>query len=495
MENLHHIFNQMSGKKAVVIGDLYVDEYVHGTMESISQEGPIPVVRMQERKLHPAAAGHVAMLLQELGLTTACISVVGDDTNGKSVKELLTEKNINIDGVITDPKFQTRSHTRISVSGKHYPRHEVLRIDTPKPIPVSGAVRSQLIRIAETQLQGADVLVVVDRDHNIIDETLIREIRRLTTENETLLVGDSEKQLGLFSDFNAITPNITEAAQYLNLHDAQNEQIETIGRKLIEKISCGTIFISRGAKGIAVFESGGSVSYHPTQVQSIFDVTGAGETVVAGVAAGLASGATPDEAATLANLAASVAVTKPGMAIVSKDEILTAWHKQQAQSVMSKLVSQEDLKQIVQKSQNANKRVVWTNGCFDLMHVGHILYLEKAQSLGDILVVGLNSDVSVRKYKGPKRPIVEEQQRARILTALTCVDYVTIFDDETPMKLLEMLKPDIYAKGGDYTIDTINQDERRLVESYGGEIALLPGQEGMSTTQLIERIVTANDAR
>ena len=140
MENLHQILKSMSGKKAVVVGDLYVDEYVHGVMENISQEGPIPVVRAQEKKLHPAAAGHVAVLLQELGLTTACVSVVGDDANGKSVRELLRTRGINIDGVIMDPKFQTSSHTRISVSGKHYPRHEVLRIDTPKPVSISATL-------------------------------------------------------------------------------------------------------------------------------------------------------------------------------------------------------------------------------------------------------------------------------------------------------------------------------------------------------------------
>ena len=449
----------------------------------------------QERKLQPAAAGHVAVLLQELGLTTACVSVVGDDANGKSVRELLRTRGINIDGVIVEQEFQTSSHTRISVSGKHYPRHEVLRIDTPKPVSISAPVRSQITHILQQQLPGADVLVVVDRDCNIIDEALIRNVKEFAKENEILLVGDSETQIGLFADFDAITPNITEAAQSIGLAGAQNEQIETIGRRLLKQSGCRTIFISRGAQGIAVFESSGRVSYHPTQVQSIFDVTGAGETVVAIIAASFAGKATSDQAATLANLAAGVAVTKPGMATVSKDEIIAAWRRQQAQSEVSKLVSHEALKQIIQEAQKVNKRVIWTNGCFDLMHVGHILYLEKAKALGDILVVGLNSDASVRTYKGPKRPIVEEQQRARLLTALTCVDYVTIFDDETPMKLLETLRPNVYAKGGDYTIDTINQDERRLVENFGCEIALLPGQEGMSTTQLIKRIVTFNEAK
>jgi D-beta-D-heptose 7-phosphate kinase/D-beta-D-heptose 1-phosphate adenosyltransferase len=203
----------------------------------------------------------------------------------------------------------------------------------------------------------------------------------------------------------------------------------------------------------------------------------------------MVANASPLDVAGLANLTAGVAVAKPGLAEISREELLAFALRKSAELEAQKVVSLADLKQIVIAAHKQGKKVVWTNGCFDIMHVGHILYLEKARRLGDLLIVGLNSDASVRSGKGPSRPIVEEKQRAKLMSALSCVDYITVFDEQSPVGIIELLQPDVYAKGGDYSLASLNQDERRIVEAYGGRIELLPGVPGMSTSHLIDKIL------
>jgi D-beta-D-heptose 7-phosphate kinase/D-beta-D-heptose 1-phosphate adenosyltransferase len=220
------------------------------------------------------------------------------------------------------------------------------------------------------------------------------------------------------------------------------------------------------------------------------DVTGAGDTVAAAVTLTLAAGGSLHDAAFLGNIAAGIAVAQEGVVTVSLEEVESALFGEQGPD---KLKSLAQLKPIVRKLKQEGKRVVWTNGCFDILHVGHITYLIRARQQGDVLVVGLNSDKSVQENKGPNRPVINERDRAVVLSALEPVDYLVIFDDKTPMRLLEELEPTVYAKGGDYTVDTIVQEERRLVEGYGGEIAIIPGVEGQGTTNIIERIKAAGE--
>jgi D-beta-D-heptose 7-phosphate kinase/D-beta-D-heptose 1-phosphate adenosyltransferase len=215
-------------------------------------------------------------------------------------------------------------------------------------------------------------------------------------------------------------------------------------------------------------------------------VTGAGDTVTAAVAVTLVAGGTLVEAAIIGNAAAGIAVAQPGVVTVSRFEVERALL---GGSGPAKLKTQEELQQAVARLKRQGRRVVWTNGCFDILHAGHITYLQRAAALGDVLVVGLNSDASVRAVKGPDRPVVSETERALLLSALECVDLITIFSDATPLALLQEIQPDVYAKGGDYTLDTIVQEERRAVESYGGRIEIIPGVAGRSTTGIIRKIV------
>ena len=245
--------------------------------------------------------------------------------------------------------------------------------------------------------------------------------------------------------------------------------------------------ITLGPDGIACFAADGTVEMVPIRPVNVRDVTGAGDTVTAAATLALVAGGSLRDAAVLGNLAAGIAVAQTGVVTVSNAEVQDALAEGETAKT-DKLKTLEQMGAIMKRLKREGKRVVWTNGCFDILHVGHIMYLQEARKEGDLMVVGLNSDASVRQNKGPERPVVCEHDRAQVLSALECVDYIVIFDEKTPMPLLDALKPDVYAKGGDYTLETIVQEERRLVEGYGGTIAIIPGREGQSTTYIINKI-------
>lgn len=488
MSNLQNLFKEIAGKHVIVIGDIFLDEYIHGKMEGVSAEGPIPIVDSRERTFVPNAAGYAALLLSDLGLNVHLAGVIGSDTNGKELLRILAEKNIDTGAVLQVPGFTTNCQTRISVVGAHYPRQDVLRINTPIPFALGEEITSSISKHVQALASSAEAMIWVDKIGNVISAKSSGQFRTIAVENNLKLIGDSERNAHLFNGFDAITPNEKEAAQAIGDSLADFGEI---AEKLQMELNCGAVYLTRGANGISVAERGQTAQHLPTEAREVFDVNGAGEAVLAAVVLGTLGGLSAGETGRLANITAGLAVSKPGLAEISQQELIRFERRLHAEIEAEKLLDLDRLKLVLEKAKSDEKRVVWTNGCYDIMHVGHILYLEKAKALGDILVVGLNSDASVRKYKGPLRPIVEETQRAKLLTSLTCVDYVVIFDDESPIRLIEALHPDIYAKGGDYTIDTINQEERHVVEAYGGEIALLPGVEGMSTTNIIDKILEA----
>ena len=261
--------------------------------------------------------------------------------------------------------------------------------------------------------------------------------------------------------------------------------LEQAGKFLLGRAQ--NVMITLGPEGIACFASDGSMEKVSIRPVTARDVTGAGDTVTAAATLALVAGGTLHDAAYLGNLAAGIAVTQTGVVTVSNDEVRDTLLEGDVVKT-DKVKTLEQMQALIKRLKREGKRVVWTNGCFDILHVGHIMYLQEARKEGDVMIVGLNSDASVKKNKGADRPVVAEQDRAQVLSALECVDYIVIFDEKTPMPLLETLQPDIYAKGGDYTMDTIVQEERRLVESYGGRIAIIPGREGQSTTYIINKI-------
>jgi D-beta-D-heptose 7-phosphate kinase/D-beta-D-heptose 1-phosphate adenosyltransferase len=413
------------------------------------------------------------------------VGYVGDDANADIVRREFAVRNVNTDYVVTDPSRPTNTYGKLRAGGFNIPSQEILRTDTPSPTFISGAVEDLLVAHIETLTPEVDVIVVVDQVSSVATERVLATVVDCARRHKVLTVGDSRARAGALKGFDVVVPNDREAGIGAGIEVLDEASLDAAAERLLQ--IAGGALITRGPAGIRVYRPQAEPVDVPIAIapDAVVDVTGAGDTVTAAAALTVAAGGSLEDAAVLGNAAAGVAVVQPGVVTVSNAELLDALASSGAPS---KLKTMDALKRILEGLHRDGKRIVWTNGCFDLIHVGHITYLQRAAALGDVLVVGLNSDTSVKQNKGSERPIIPQENRAIVLAAFECVDYIVIFDEPTPMRLLEYLKPDVYAKGGDYSIDTIVQEERRLVEGYGGEIAIISGVEGQSTTQIVSRM-------
>ena len=482
-QHYRDLLNHFTGKTVLVVGDIYLDENVFGTVTSVSLEAPVPIFEVRERKHNPGAAGNAACNVASLGAKTYMVGVVGDDPNADVVRKEFAVRGVDTSGVVVDPGRATNTYGKLRAGGFNIPTQEVLRTDTPTPTFISGAVEDLVIQNLWARAKDVDAIVVGDQVSAVCTERVIAEIAACAKQHNLLTVADSRKRAGAFKGFDIVVPNDREAGIGTGIDVVDEASLRAAGNLLLK--SSKNALVTRGPDGITIFAEDGGVIDVPILPCDVVDVTGAGDTVTAAVTLTVLAGGTLQDAAVIANAAAGVAVAQKGVVTVSRDEVE---HALLGTTGPRKLKTLEELAVIIKRLQNEGKSIVWTNGCFDILHVGHITYLLSAARLGDVLVVGLNSDASVRENKGPSRPVVQEEDRALVLSALECVDYVTIFGDKTTVRILEALKPDVYAKGGDYTLDTIVQVERRVVEGYGGRIAILPVVKDRSTTAIIERI-------
>ncbi len=470
--------------RLMAVGDIYLDEYVFGSVTEVSLEAPIPVLEVQERRYNPGAAGNAACNAASLGADVHMVGVVGKDANADIVRHEFEVRNVNTRYLVVDPDRPTNTYGKLRAGGHNIPTQEVLRTDTPKPVLISGKVEEQVIESIQALAPQVDAIMLGDQAVSVLTEKVLAAVVECAQKYNLVTLADSRKRAGIFKGIDVVVPNDAEAGLAAGIDVVDDESLKKAGEFLLT--TAKNALVTLGPKGVAVFAQDGSLNIVPIRPVKAIDVTGAGDTVAAAATLTLAAGGSLCDAAFLGNLAAGIAVEQEGVVTVSNAEVIAALSSKDSGS--AKVKKLEELKSIVEKLRNEGKRVVWTNGCFDILHVGHITYLLKARATGDVLVVGLNSDKSVQENKGPERPVVNETNRAMVLSALECVDYVIIFDDKTPMNLLGTLHPDVYAKGGDYNIDTIVQEERHLVEGYGGEIAIIPGIDGQSTTNIIEKL-------
>ncbi len=483
VERYRELLSRFGEKRVMVVGDIYLDENTFGIVTSVSLEAPIPIFEVHERKHNPGAAGNAACNVAAMAAKTYMVGVVGDDPNADIVRKEFAVRNVDTSGVVVDPGRPTNTYGKLRAGGFNIPTQEVLRTDTPTPVFISGAVEDEVIRNLWARAPEVDAIMVGDQVSAVITERVIAEIVAAAKQHGLLTVADSRKRSGAFKGFDIVVPNDREAGIGTGIDVVDKASLHEAGKGLLQ--SARNALVTCGPDGITIFAENGSVTEVPIVPCDVVDVTGAGDTVTAAVTLSVLAGGTLQEAAEIGNAAAGVAVAQKGVVTVSRSEIEQALAGTKGPA---KLKTLDELVPIVRQHQQDGKKVVWTNGCFDILHVGHITYLLKAARLGDILVVGLNSDASVRENKGPNRPVVPEGDRALVLSALECIDYLTIFSEKTTVGILEVLKPDVYAKGGDYTMDTIVQDERRVVEGYGGSIGIIPGVEGQSTSAIIQRI-------
>ena len=479
------LLSRFEQARVLVVGDIYLDENVFGVMTGISLEAPIPIFEVQERRHNPGAAGNAACNVAALGAKTYMIGVVGADANADIVRKEFAIRNVDTGSVVVDPDRPTNTYGKLRAGSFNAPSQEVLRTDTPKPRFISGAVEDQVIANIQARAAEVDAIVVVDQVSAVATERVLREVVACAKKHKLLTVGDSRERAGAMKDFDIIVPNDREAGIGAGIDVVDVPTLRSAGKALLKV--CKNALITRGPHGITIFAQNGEITDVPITPRDVVDVTGAGDTVTATVAVTMVAGGTLHEAAVLGNATAGIAVMKRGVVTVPKAELeheLFSGEK----TGPSKLRTLDELKPIVEALQKDGKTVVWTNGCFDILHAGHITYLQRAAKEGHGLIVGLNSDESVRSVKGPSRPIISESDRALVLSALQCVSYIVIFGETNTVSILKSLKPDVYAKGGDYTLETIVQEERKVVEGYGGKIALIPGVAGQSTSAIISKI-------
>lgn len=480
-----------SQTKILVVGDIMLDRYVWGKVSRISPEAPVPVVKVQRRNETLGGAGNVANNLSSLGCSVTVIGLCGKGPKAARLKQLLTEKKID-HCLMEDASRPTITKTRIMAD-----KQQVLRLDEENSHIIDNQLEQQLKTCLADMLEEFQALILSDYSKGLfISREFVQEVIGLAHKYDIpVLVDPKGVQWERYQGATCITPNTAEleAAVGLSLNGDEDLLIREAD-KLRHRLKLNCLLVTRSAQGMCLIGPDDKVTPIPAQAREVYDVSGAGDTVIATLAAALAGGADFVESARIANTAAGIVVGKLGTRPIMQSELSSAlkFEKDRHRYPFSaaKTIAIDAASAKVGEWRIAGEKVVFTNGCFDLLHPGHISLLYQARALGDRLVVGLNTDASVRRLKGNKRPILSEQDRAAMLSALACVDLVALFDEDTPLNLIGALQPDILVKGSDYKPDEVVGKE--IVEAYGGSVQLVELVEGYSTTQITRKVISGS---
>lgn len=467
---------RQSHPNILVIGDLMIDHYLWGGCERISPEAPVQVVDIARETTVLGGAGNVINNLVALGANVSVAGVIGDDESGDELREMLRSLKVSSDGLIVQHGRKTSKKSRIVASNQ-----QILRYDRESKDSISDTSSLQLIDYAKRVMRESDIVILSDYGKGVITERVSQGIIECAKEmGKKVLVDPKGKDYTKYRGAYLLTPNKKEASEATEIAITDDASLRQALLLLKKTCALGCSMITLSEDGIALDD--GVMRRFPTVAKEVYDVTGAGDTVIASLSYALSSGLSIDEAAQFANRAAAVVVGKIGSATVTLDEIEEYEASLHQSDSRNHLKSKEQIVEVVERLKAKNKRIVFTNGCFDILHVGHVKYLQEAKSYGDILIVGLNTDSSVRILKGPTRPVNTEEDRAYILGALEAVDYVVLFSDETPYELVKSIAPDILVKGGDYEGKSVVGSE------FARELRLVTFVDGKSTTATIEKI-------
>jgi D-beta-D-heptose 7-phosphate kinase/D-beta-D-heptose 1-phosphate adenosyltransferase len=466
----------------LVIGDIMCDVYLCGAVRRVSPEAPVPVFESAEQYHVLGGAGNVAANLRALGCTVHILSVVGADAAGQEVRQLLRRQGIADTWLVEDATRPTTAKTRLIAH-----QQQVLRLDQESRAPLESALHTRVLERAQSLLQEVDGIVCSDYHKGVCTPDVLGPLFAQARAAECPIIVDPKvNDFTLYRGATVLTPNLVEAEHATGMTLEDEADLEKAAITLYQQSQAQALLVTRGKDGMSLLQPARAPLHIPANTRKVFDVTGAGDTVIAAFSMAVLCGLSFAEAAHLANTAAGVVVGKLGTAVISLEELRLALRQQEVPEAQ-KVLSRDELVQVVQKRRQRGEHIVFTNGCFDLFHVGHMRYLQQARSLGECLIVALNDDASVHRLKGEGRPLIPQQERAQLLAALGYIDYVTIFSEDTPLELVELLRPDVLVKGGDYMPETVVG--RDVVELYGGTVAILPSIDGVSTTNIIERIV------
>lgn len=462
--------------QVLVVGDLILDRYVHGHTTRISPEAPVPVVRVSETEERPGGAANVALNVRALGVPVHLLGVSGEDTAADLLSGSLSDKQVACD-FVRQPGFPTI--TKLRVLSQH---QQLIRLDYESEArEVDTQALSERYKKALSQ---AAVVVLSDYAKGSLAK-VEQFIQAARERGQIVLVDPKGVDFERYSGASLLTPNLKEFEAVAG-PCADEQELHRKAKELCRSLSVDALLVTRGEQGMSLIQSDTAEPMHlPAQAHEVFDVTGAGDTVIAAVAAALASAYDLREAVQYANHAAGLVVEKLGTASITVEELNT--DIAQVKSARSCVIEVEALAQKTQLWRQQGKKIVMTNGCFDLLHAGHVQYLQQARALGDCLIVAVNDDQSVQRLKGQTRPITKLAERMTVLAALAAVDWVVAFSEDTPARLIERLRPHVLVKGGDYQVDQIAGAD--LVQDNGGEVVVLPFQPGCSTTQTLNRIL------
>ena len=474
--------------KILVLGDLILDRYVWGDAERISQEAPVILLREDRQETRLGGAANVANMLRGLDAEVTLAGVVGNDADGQLVREELTRAGVDCAAIISDEGRPTTCKVRFMGRAQHRHPHQMLRVDREVREPIPSDVANQLLKALLPRLYEFQAVLVSDYAKGVCTAEVLRPLISAARAAGLPVVVDPAAggDYSLYRGATGVTPNRSETQKATGLDVRSIDVAFQAGQLLVDKYDFDMAFVTLDRDGIVLAQRGGDSVHLPTRIREVYDVTGAGDMVLAMFGLGMAAGVEPKRLCRLANVAGGLEVEQVGVVRISRKEILTdLLHG--SRRLAGKVCTVEELARHMSARRKAGQRVVMTNGCFDLLHVGHISYLQEAAREGDCLVVAINSDASVRRLnKAPDRPIFDEHYRAQMLSGLESVDYVVIFHEDTPHEILRQLQPDLLVKGGTYRDDEIVG--REVVHAYGGAVKALGVTPGVSTTDIVRRL-------
>ena len=503
--NLAHILSTIGRPNILLVGDFMLDKYVWGEVKRISQEAPIPVINVTSEEARPGGAGSVANNLAELGAKVYCCGVIGNDDAGKQLREMLNNLGVETDGIVEDCDRPTTVKVRMMGHLQSAGRgvQQLLRIDYEKTDEIKGKIQDEIIDKIKNKAQHIDVILISDMNKGVVSKQIVEAVIKCGSPPQggaysaALREGGKQKipiivdpryggDYGNYKGATAIAPNRYEAELSTGIKITGIDSLKAAGKKLLKDLSLECVIITVDKDGMFLYNKNGECNLIPTVPKDVYDVSGAGDMVLSVLGFVAGGGNSFEDAAAIANVAAGIEVGKIGAMPISRSEILSELMGG-PNPLYSKIKVLDELEKILDKHRESNEKIAFTNGCFDILHVGHVEYLKFSRRAGDVLVVGLNTDASVRAQKGQSRPFVVEDERARLVSALEDVDYVVLFDEQTPESLIRRVKPDILIKGEDWKEKGVVG--REFVESYGGKVLLAPLVKGVSTTDIVSKVL------
>ncbi len=483
MKELVNQLKKSTTSRIMVVGDIMLDTFFYGDANRISPEAPIPVLHVHRSHETLGGAGNVISNIRSLMGKADLVSVIGKDLAGSKILNFLEGIGCYKKLMIETKEIPTIQKNRFVAKDQ-----QLLRADYEELNPFSKTIEDKIISNAVKAMDSCDVVVLSDYNKGVLSNRVIKTlIEEANKKNLITIIDPKGRDYSIYKGATMVTPNKKELHEATNMPTETDGEIIAAAKYLIDTCGIKNIVATRSEKGITLVENNGNIHHAHAKVKEVYDVSGAGDTVVATLGLCLANKASLSDAVSLANLAGNVVVGKTGTATVTLDEIENAFKSgKESSSQLNKWSDQQQARKIIEEWQNENYKVGFANGCYDLLHSGHISLIEKAKASCDRLVMALNTDASVQRLKGPSRPIKDEQSRATVMAALQNVDLVVLFDEDTPLKVIQLLKPDVLFKGADYTVDQVVGAD--FVQKNGGAVILIPLEPNQSTSNFVERM-------